>query len=148
VVTSPRKLPTLALVCLVSGFGCFGWAPWLPDEAPPDPSTLPPSRALRVRPPGEESGQLDCASRRCEQWIRVDVDRPGVLRVEARLDGLAGGVIARLFLQDGTGERLAQASSLDGLPLWVRAPVEPGPYAVLLQAGGGAVSWSLAAELE
>ena len=59
-----------------------------------------------------------------------------MLRVEAGVDGLGDGSIARLFLQDGTGASLAKATSLDGLPLWVRAPVVPGPYAVLLQAGG------------
>jgi hypothetical protein len=132
----------------VTTLGCFAWTPWVPDQALPDPSSAAPSQALRLRPPGEQTGALDCGSKRCEQWIRVDVDRPGVLRVEARIDGLTGGAIARLFLQDGGGQSLARASSLDGLPLWVRAPVEPGPYAVLLQAGGGVVSWSLAAEFE
>jgi hypothetical protein len=138
----------LAALCAVAAFGCFAWNPWTPDQSPPDPATLAPSQALRLRPPERRAGQLDCASRRCEQWIRVDVDRSAMLRVEAQIEGLAQGAIARLFLQDGTGETLAKATSHDGHPLSVRAPVEPGPYAVLLQAGGGLVVWSLAAELE
>ena len=146
---SPRILTTLGIACSLTALGCIGWNPWLPDQAPPDPSTVEPSRAIRLQLPARETGGLDCAaSQRCDQWFRVDVERSGVLRIEAGVDGLADGSIARLFLQDGTGQSLAKATSLDGLPLWVRANVEPGPYAVLLQSGGAAVSWSLSADYE
>ena len=138
----------LSVVCALAAQGCLSWNPWTKNQAPPDPSTVRPSQAIRVNPPAHKTGDLDCASKRCDQWFRVDVDRTGVLRVEAGVDGLASTSIARLVLQDGSGNSLAQASSRDGLPLWVKAPVEPGPYAVLLQAGGGAVTWSLAADVE
>jgi hypothetical protein len=148
-VGTSRTFTALALACVLAGLGCFAWNPWQPDQAPPDPSSIAPSRAIRLRPPASEAGDLDCkGDQRCQQWFRVDVDRAGVLRVEAGLSGLADNALARLVLQDGVGASIANASSRDGLPLWVRAPVVPGPYAVLLQAGGGAVVWSLAAEME
>ena len=143
-----RTFSTLVISCGLVASGCIGWNPWTPDEPLPDPASAPSSQAIRLHPPARESGSLDCSSQRCQQWFRVDVESSGVLRVEAAVDGLGEGAIARLFLQDGTGKSLAKASSLDGLPLWVRAPVEQGPYAVLLQAGGGAVSWTLSAGRE
>ena len=78
----------------------------------------------------------------------MDVDRSAVLRVEAQVEGLTERAVARLFLQDGTGKTLGQATSRDGLPLRVESYVEAGPYAVLLQAGGGPVVFSLDTGLE
>jgi hypothetical protein len=138
----------LVITCALAASGCISWNPWTQSEPLRDPASLPPSQAIRLHPPARETGALDCSSQRCQQWFRVDVESSGVLRVEAAVDGLGDGSIARLFLQDGTGQTLAKATSLDGLPLWVRAPVEAGPYAVLLQAGGKAVSWTLDAGLE
>ena len=68
--------------------------------------------------------------------------------MEARIEGLAEKAVARLFLQDSSGMTLAEALSSEGLPLRVDRAVEPGPYAVLLQAGGGGVSYALESTLE
>jgi len=139
-------LRLFVVACLLGLSGCVVWDPWAPDQALPDPATAEPSRAVALRP-GEppRAGSLDCKGGHCEQWFRVDVDAPGELRVEAGVEGLAERAVARLFLQDGTGQGLARAHSSEGLPLRVVAPVEPGPYAVLLQVGGGPVVWSVGA---
>ena len=137
-------LPLVASLAL----GCFTWKAWAPDQSPRDPAEVAASRAIHLRPGEDGAGGLDCKAGRCDQWFRVDVDRSGVLRVEAQVEGLAERAVARLFLQDGSGNTLVQATSRDGLPLRVEGPVEPGPYAVLLQAGGGPVIFRLYTALE
>ena len=130
------------------GLGCFTWKAWSPNQSPRDPEQVAPSRAIHLLPGDDSAGGLDCKSGRCDQWFRVDVDRSAVLRVEAQVEGLTERAVARLFLQDGTGKTLGQATSRDGLPLRVESYVEAGPYAVLLQAGGGPVVFSLDTGLE
>jgi hypothetical protein len=144
-----RALRLLAVAWLLGASGCLAWDPWVPDQELPAPESVEGSRAVALRP-GEppRAGSLDCKGGRCEQWFRVDVDGSGELRVEAGVEGLAERAVARLFLQDGTGRGLARALSSEGLPLRVAAPVEPGPYAVLLQVGGGPVVWSVGAAFE
>jgi hypothetical protein len=129
--------------------GCVFWDPWTPDQQLPDPAEVEPSRAVALLP-GEpaRAGGLDCKGGRCEQWFRVDVGAAGELSVEAGVEGLAERAVARLFLQDGSGQTLARALSGEGLPLRAAASVEPGPYAVLLQVGGGPVIWRVQALLE
>ena len=145
----PRASCVLPLFLAASlGLGCFTWKAWAPDQSPRDPAEVAPSRAIHLQPGDGSAGGLDCKAGRCDQWFRVDVDRSGVLRVGAQVEGLAERAVARLFLQDGSGNSLAQATSRDGLPLRVESPVEPGPYAVLLQAGGGPVVFSLDTALE
>jgi hypothetical protein len=145
-VTAPRILPVLGLLLLS---GCLTWSPWTPDQSPPDPETAPPSRAISLRLGASQSGDLDCAAAaRCQQWFRVDAPRAGVLRLEVQLVGLREGAIARLVLQDGEGRSVGRASSADGLPLRVESAVERGVHAVLLQAGGGAVGYTIAAAFE
>lgn len=144
-----RALRLAAAAASLAVSACVVWDPWTPDQSLPDPETVEASRAVALRP-GEpaRAGSLDCKGGHCEQWFRVDVQEPGELRVEAGLEGLAERAIARLFVQDGTGRTLARAVSGEGLPLRAAAPVEPGPHAVLLQAGGGPVIWSVGAALE
>jgi hypothetical protein len=142
-VTSPRRFAVLLLLAAAVFAGCFTWDAWAPDQSPPDPDTVTPSRAVHLMPGESSSGSLDCKSGRCDQWFRVRVDESGVLRVEARIEGLAERAVARLFLQDGTGRTLASARSSEGLPLRVEGIVEPGPYAVLLQAGGGPLVYTV-----
>ncbi len=143
-----RRIAAAAPMLALAAAGCVAWAPWLPDQSLPDPATAPPSRAIALRPPQSHAGGLDCGAGSCQQWFRVDVDAPGLLRVGAGIEGLGSGAIARLFLQDGTGASLARAVSGDGLPLRVASEVEPGPYAVLLQVGGGPVVYALEVSLD
>jgi hypothetical protein len=148
-VGSLRAASALALLVAASlGLGCFTWNPWAPDQSPRDPAEVAPSRAVHLQPGDDSAGGLDCKAGRCDQWFRVDVDRGAVLRVEVQVEGLTEGAVARLFLQDGTGRNLGQATSRDGLPLRVEGYVEPGPYAVLLQAGGGPIVFRLDTALE
>lgn len=143
----PLAIGALLFAALLA-LGCFSWDPWAPDQAPPDPEKVAASRAIHLQPGSGSAGKLDCKAGLCDQWFRVDVDRSAALRVEAQLQGLGEGAVARLFLQDGTGRNLGQATSRDGLPLRVESYVEPGPYAVLLQAGGGLVVFSVSTVLE
>lgn len=142
-MTSPRRFAVPLLLAASLGVGCFTWDAWAPDQAPPDPEQVAPSRAVQLMPGQSSSGALDCKAGRCEQWFRVRVDDSGVLRVEARIEGLAERAVARLFLQDGSGRTLAVARSGEGLPLRVEGIVEPGAYAVLLQAGGGPLIYTV-----
>jgi hypothetical protein len=128
---------------LGSGLGCFTWTGWSRDQSPPDPDRIAPSRAIRLVPGEISVGVLDCKGGRCDQWFRIDVAGSSVLSLEASVEGLAERAVARLFLQDGSGRTLAQAVSSEGLPLRVESQVDPGPYAVLLQAGGGPVVFRL-----
>jgi len=148
-VESRRAASALALLVAASlGLGCFTWDAWAPDQSPGKPEELAPSRAVHLHPGDDSAGGLDCKAGRCDQWFRVDVDRSALLRVEAQVEGLTEGAVARLFLQDGTGRNLGQATSRDGLPLRVEGYVEPGPHAVLLQAGGGPIVFRLDTALE
>lgn len=144
-----RASAVLGLLLVASlALGCFTWTAWSRDQSPRDPEEVAASRAIHLRPGEDSAGGLDCKGGRCDQWFRVDVDRSAVLRVEAQVEGLTEGAVARLFLQDGTGKNLGQATSRDGLPLRVEGYVEPGPYAVLLQAGGGPIVFRLDTALE
>jgi hypothetical protein len=129
----------LAVLALLSATACVGWDPWVPDEPLPDPAEVRPSQAVRLHPPASHTGHLDCKAGSCEQWFRVEVDRPGRLQLAVGVEGLGPGAIARLFLQDAAGAKLASARSPDGLPLRVESEVDVGPYAVLVQIGGGPV---------
>jgi hypothetical protein len=145
----PRlRASTLLAALLALASACVGWDPWVPDQSLPDPAQAPPSRAVALRPPASHAGQLDCKAGSCEQWFRVDVDHPGQLQLAVDVQGLGPGAIARLFLQDAGGATLASARSADGLPLRAESAVEPGPYAVLVQIGGGLVIYQLEAALQ
>jgi hypothetical protein len=148
-VKSPRLLVAAPLL-LAAGFGlaCLTWEPWSRDQSLPDPAEVRASGAVRLQPGDSKAGDLDCKAGRCDQWFRLDVARSGVLRVEVGVSGLADRAIARLFLQDGSGKTLVKVLSTEGLPLRVEWPVEPGPYAVLVEAGGGPVLYSLETALE
>jgi hypothetical protein len=147
-VTPLRALSCTSLLAASLGLGCFTWKPLARDQSLPDPEQVVASQAAQLLPGTVSEGGLDCKAGRCDQWFRVRVERVGVLRVEARIEGLAERAVARLFLQNSSGKTLAQAVSSDGLPLRVESAVEPGPYAVLLQTGGGPVRYGVETALE
>jgi hypothetical protein len=147
-VTTRRASTVLACLLAFASGACVFWDPWVPDQPLPDPTEVRPSRAVLLHPPASHAGQLDCKAGSCEQWFRVEVDRPGRLQLAVGVQGLGPGAIARVFLQDAGGATLGAARSGDGLPLRVEGDVEPGPYAVLVQIGGGLVLYQLEAALE
>jgi hypothetical protein len=140
-VTPQRAFSASLLFAASLGVACFAWEPMARDQSLPDPELVVASGAVQLDPGESSAGSLDCKAGRCDQWFRVRIDGSAVLRVEARVEGLAERAVARLFLQDGRGNTLAEAGSSEGLPLRVEHAVGPGPYAVLLQAGGGPVTY-------
>ena len=147
-MTPLRAISTSSLLAASLGLGCFSWEPWARDQSLTDPELVVASGAVHLDPGASSAGALDCKAGRCDQWFRVRVRHGGVLRVEARVEGLADKAVARLFLQDVSGKILAEARSSEGLPLRVEQAAEPGHYAVLLQAGGGPVRYAVETALE
>jgi hypothetical protein len=146
-VTPLRALSCTSLLAASLGLGCLTWKPLARDQSLPSPERVVASQAAQLFPGTVSEGGLDCKAGRCDQWFRVRADQVGVLRAEARIEGLAERAVARLSLQSGSGT-LAQAVSSDGLPLRVESAVEPGLYAVLVQAGGGPVRYAVETALE
>jgi hypothetical protein len=112
-----------------------------------DPEKIAPSQARRLVLDEPQSGEIVCEEGFCQQWYRLDVPRPGTLRIEAT-SPVADPPMARIVLHDGLGNVLALANNQNGRPLEIAFPVEGNVGAILVQCGKGRFPYSLTARLE
>ncbi len=135
----------LAAVCSASllAVGCQ-WYAWEPKEKE-IPLNFEPA-AIPLAPGSTLSQQLNCPDGNCQTRFRVEVDRPGDLRIEVRPQQVNPETSLGVVLEDPIGRVLAR-QSLDGRkpPLRVSSPVQKGPHIALVQAIGGAVSFEISA---
>ena len=140
-------LVALALALPLGTAGCFFWEPYTRKDTLPDPATVAPSQAIRLAPGQDMAGEIACETGFCQQWYRIDVPQPGVLRVEVAI-GVADPPIARAVLHDGQGNVLARANTEQGTTLRVEAAVDAGPAALLVQSGKGRLPYTVSVSLE
>jgi hypothetical protein len=126
--------------------GCGGWSAWTPDQGV-DPEKVAPSQARRLVLDEPQSGEIVCEEGFCQQWYRLDVPRPGTLRIEATSTA-AAPPMARIVLHDGLGNVLARANNQDGRPLVIEQAVEGNVAPILVQCGKGRFPYSLTTRLE
>jgi hypothetical protein len=140
-------LVALALALPLGTAGCFSWDPATRKDTLPDPGTLAPSQAIRLAPGQDVPGEIACETGFCQQWYRIDVPQPGVLRVDVAI-GVADPPLARAVLHDGQGNVLARANTESGTTLRVEAAVDAGPAALLVQSGKGRLPYTVSVSLE
>jgi hypothetical protein len=120
----------LAAPALALG-GCVRWSTVTPLDRGVDPADLEPSRAKMLVLDEPQSGEIVCEEGFCQQWYRLDVPRPGTLRIEATTTA-ADPPMARIVLHDGLGNVLARANNQDGSALAIAQPVEGNVAAILV----------------
>ena len=92
--------------------------------------------------------ELDCPAGNCQVRFRMEIDRPGELRVslQPRHSGDDIGII--IVLEDSIGRILDRYNMQDVKPpLIVKGRVQPGPHTVLVQAIGGRLTYDIRAQL-
>jgi hypothetical protein len=139
----------LALVIglATSALGCVRWTAATPFDRGGDTENVAPSQARFLVLGESQSGEIVCAEGFCQQWYRLDVPRPGTLRIEATTS-VADPPMARIVLHDGLGNVLARANNQDGGRLEIAQPVEGNVAAILVQCGKGRFPYTLSARLE
>lgn len=137
----------LVLALPFGAAGCLFWHPRTPEDTLPDPGTLAPSRAVRLAPGQQVTGEIACEKGFCQQWYRIDVPQPGTLRVDVTI-GIPDPPLARAVLHDGQGNVLARANDEQGTTMRVEAAVDAGPAALLVQSGKGRLPYTVGAWLE
>jgi hypothetical protein len=143
-----RHILALALASGVAASGC-SWNAWTPGAEPADPEALAPSQARLLTLDEPQTGEISCDEGFCQQWYRLDVPRPGTLRIDAK-PLTDAPPMARIVLHDGLGHVLARKTNdRDGRPLQIAFPwVEGNVAAILVQSGKGRFPYSLTASLE
>lgn len=137
-----RRLALTGLVALSSLLGACQWYAWEPKEKEPP---LPPEAPPIPLAPGETLQQvLNCPAGNCQTRFRIEVSRPGELRVDVRPKDNSPITSLSIVLEDPIGRVLDQ-QSLAGRkpPLQVSSSVEQGPHIALVRAIGGLVPYSI-----
>lgn len=139
-----RRLALTGLIALTSLLSACQWYAWEPKEKePPLPPEAPPI-PLAV---GTTLRQvLDCPAGNCQTRFRIEVDRPGELRVDVRPTENSPITSLSVVLEDPIG-RILDQQNLAGRkpPLRVSSSVEKGPHIALVRAIGGLVPYTISA---
>jgi hypothetical protein len=136
----------VCVLALLSTSGC-AWYSYTPKErVGPLPKTAP--RALNTLVLGEpRDAVLDCSRQECNQWYRLDVPLDGVLRVVVETEPDESRAMMRLIVRQIGRDPVGQTMGGRTDPLSVESSVREALYMVLVQAGGGRVSYTVTAEL-
>jgi len=143
-----RRVVALALASGLAASGCARSTTATPLDRGVDTEKVAPSQARQLVLDEPQSGEIVCEEGFCQQWYRMDVPRPGTLRIEAT-SSVADPPTARIVLHDGLGNVLARKNNQHGHPLEIAYPwVEGNVAAILVQCGKGRFPYSLTARLE
>jgi len=143
-----RCVVALALASGLVASGCAGGTAETPLDPGVESGNGARSQARQLVLDEPQSGEIVCEEGFCQQWYRMDVPRPGTLRIEAT-SSVADPPTARIVLHDGLGNVLARKNNQHGHPLEIAYPwVEGNGAAILVQCGKGRFPYSLTARLE
>lgn len=141
-----RRVVALALASGIAASSCGGGTTATPLDRGVDPAKVAPSQGRRLVLDETQSGEIMCEEGFCEQWYRLDVPWPGMLRIEVT-SAVADPPMARILRHDGLGTVLARANNQNG-QLKIAYPVQGNVAAILLQSGKGRFPYSLTARLD